>query len=68
MFAFRDFDENDINSSNSNLNINEENKNIEIGHINKNEIEIINKSKKFSLRKKLIFNFNKEFINVINFK
>ena len=63
MFAFRDFDENDINSSNSNLNINEENKNIEIGHINKNEIEIINKSKKFSLRKKLIFNFNKEFIN-----
>ena len=50
MFAFKEFDDKEM-------------LNTEIGHINKNELEIINKSKKSEKRKNIKFNINKELNN-----
>ena len=55
------FNGNEMDASNSDMIIKEEeNLEDEIGHINRNEIEIISKSKQSKKRKNVIFNINKE--------
>ena len=68
MFAFREFDdenENGINSSNSALIIKEEENNLnnKIGHINKNELQMINHSKKLQKKNNIMIKINKQLFN-----
>ena len=68
MFAFREFDdenENGINSSNSALIIKEEENNLnnEIGHINKNELQMINNSKKLQKKNNIMIKINNQLFN-----
>ena len=58
MFAFQDFESNELNSSKKINNFDTQNLDKEIGHINKNEMEIINKSKKSE--KNAVININNE--------
>ena len=62
IFAFRELDEDEINYSNNDLIIKEEENNLnnEIGHINKEEIKLINQSKKSTKRNNIIFKINKQ--------
>ena len=55
MFALKELEYEQMNSSNNN-NLEAE----EIGHINKDEINLINKSKKVDKRKNILLNINKE--------
>ena len=54
IFEFKEFEDNEIDITDNN--VNDENLNTEIGHINKEEMEIINKSKKAEKRKSILFN------------
>ena len=56
MFALKELEYDQMNSSNNN----NENLEEEIGHINKDEINLINKSKKIDKRKNILLNINKE--------
>ena len=58
MFALKELEYEQMNSSNNNNNENLEAE--EIGHINKDEIDLINKSKKVDKRKNILLNINKE--------
>ena len=58
MFALKELEYEQMNSSNNNENENLEAE--EIGHINKDEINLINKSKKVDKRKNILLNINKE--------